>query len=207
MNKIKKNANNIIRVEEWVKRYHPFMSEYGIVADELANGNWACKIELPVVNQTVYVESNREVMAMLNAAEKASELIDEYLSNNPKHLFNQYHNDCNWVIESDEKGNFLSLGMDEADRKELHRKQNEIETNVMQVVKKSLVEINNVGGSTDGLYIRVFSPFDFPEDTSIQDMLEKTHSIIEKETHLYSCTITYDEGLDRIIAVGYFVNE
>lgn len=91
--------------------------------------------------------------------------------------------------------------------KEYELKQAEIDNQTLQIVTRAVTELKEIRGEMSNLYIRVFDPIDFPENTSIDDMLYQTKDIIEKETHLGDCFITYNEELDKLIAVGYVSNQ
>lgn len=59
----------------------------GVTATQLPDGRWICKLELPLINQTVKSVANSAANAMENASKKAIPLVDEYLSKHPEIKF------------------------------------------------------------------------------------------------------------------------
>ena len=51
--KFKKNANNIMWVEYWIRKAHPSFEEYELTADKYDDCRWICEINLPLINKTV----------------------------------------------------------------------------------------------------------------------------------------------------------
>ena len=106
----KKNANNIMWVEYWIRKAHPSFEEYELYAEKYDNYRWICEIELPLINKTVKSISEKEVNAMLNASEKAAKLINEYMKEHPELVIKNSFKGKRWEIVSDENGKFLSMG-------------------------------------------------------------------------------------------------
>ena len=97
-----KSANDIMWVEYWIEQCseqpdilnklsdvdldidESRQHEEAIFAEPYQNNTWICSIDLPLVGETVEAVATTEINAMINASEKASKLIDEYLEWHPE---------------------------------------------------------------------------------------------------------------------------
>ena len=199
----KKNANNIMWVEYWIRKAHPSFEEYELYAERYDDYRWICEIELPLINKTVKSISEKEVNAMLNASEKAAKLINEYMKEHPELVIKNSFKGKRWEIVSDENGKFLSMGMSSAWRREQGKQMEKMTRVSLETVKKAIKKLAKINGTSKNLFIQVLDQSLFDEDKSIQDIMYEVNDKIENDYHMTNMTVCYDKDGDSIIVVGY----
>ena len=199
----KKNANNIMWVEYWIRKAHPSFEEYELYAEKYDNYRWICEIELPLINKTVKSISENEVNAMLNASEKAAKLINEYMKEHPELVIKNSFKGKRWEIVSDENGKFLSMGMSSAWRREQGKQMEKMTRDSLETVKKAIKKLAKINGTSKNLFIQVLDQSLFDEDKSIQDIMYEVNDKIENDYHMSNMTVCYDKDGDSVIVVGY----
>ena len=199
----KKNANNIMWVEYWIRKAHPSFEEYELYAEKYDNYRWICEIELPLINKTVKSISENEVNAMLNASEKAAKLINEYMKEHPELVIKNSFKGKRWEIVSDENGKFLSMGMSSAWRREQGKQMEKMTRDSLETVKKAIKRLAKINGTSKNLFIQVLDQSLFDEDKSIQDIMYEVNDKIENDYHMSNMTVCYDKDGDSVIVVGY----
>ena len=199
----KKNANNIMWVEYWIRKAHPSFEEYELYAERYDDYRWICEIELPLINKTVKSISEKEVNAMLNASEKAAKLIDEYMKEHPELVIRNSFKGKRWEIVSDETGKFLSMGMSSAWRREQGKQMEKMTRDSLETVKKAIKRLAKINGTSKNLFIQVLDQSLFDEDKSIQDIMYEVNDKIENDYHMTNMTVCYDKDGDSVIVVGY----
>ena len=199
----KKNANNIMWVEYWIRKAHPSFEEYELYAERYDNYRWICEIELPLINKTVKSISEKEVNAMLNASEKAAKLIDEYMKEHPELVIRNSFKGKRWEIVSDETGKFLSMGMSSAWRREQGKQMEKMTKDSLEAVKKAIKRIAKINGTSKNLFIQVLDQSLFDEDKPIRDIMYEVNDKIENDYHMTNMTVCYDKDGDSVIVVGY----
>ena len=201
--KFKKNANNIMWVEYWIRKAHPSFEKYELTADKYDDYRWICEINLPLINKTVKSISEKEINAMLNASEKAAKLIDEYMKNHPELEIRNMFKGKRWEIVSDETGKFISMGMSNAWRREQGKQKEKMMKDSIETVKKAIKKLAKINGTSKNLYIQVLDQSLFDEDKSIQDIMYEVNDKIENDYHMSNMTVCYDKDGDSVIVVGY----
>ena len=201
--KLKKNANNIMWVEYWIRKAHPSFEEYELYAERYDDYRWICEIELPLINKTVKSISEKEVNAMLNASEKAAKLIDEYMKEHPELVIRNSFKGKRWEIVSDENGKFLSMGMSSAWRREQGKQMEKMTKDSLEAVKKAIKRIAKINGTSKNLFIQVLDQSLFDEDKPIRDIMYEVNDKIENDYHMTNMTVCYDKDGDSVIGVGY----
>ena len=199
----KKNANNIMWVEYWIRKAHPSFEEYELYAEKYDNYRWICEIELPLINKTVKSISEKEVNAMLNASEKAAKLINEYMKEHPELVIKNSFKGKRWEIVSDENGKFLSMGMSSAWRREQGKQMEKMTKDSLEAVKKAIKRIAKINGTSKNLFIQVLDQSLFDEDKPIRDIMYEVNDKIENDYHMTNMTVCYDKDGDSVIVVGY----
>ena len=199
----KKNANNIMWVEYWIRKAHPSFEEYELYAERYDDCRWICEIELPLINKTVKSISEKEVNAMLSASEKAAKLINEYMKEHPELLIRNSFKGKRWEIVSDENGKFLSMGMSSAWRREQGKQMEKMTRDSLEAVKKAIKRLAKINGTSKNLFIQVLDQSLFDEDKSIQDIMYEVNDKIENDYHMSNMTVCYDKDGDSVIVVGY----
>ena len=199
----KKNANNIMWVEYWIRKAHPSFEEYELYAERYDNYRWICEIELPLINKTVKSISEKEVNAMLNASEKAAKLIDEYMKEHPELVIRNSFKGKRWEIVSDETGKFLSMGMSSAWRREQGKQMEKMTKDSLEAVKKAIKRIAKINGTSKNLFVQVLDQSLFDEDKPIRDIMYEVNDKIENDYHMTNMTVCYDKDGDSVIVVGY----
>ena len=201
--KFKKNANNIMWVEYWIRKAHPSFEEYELYAERYDDCRWICEIELPLINKTVKSISEKEVNAMLSASEKAAKLINEYMKEHPELVIRNSFKGKRWEIVSDENGKFLSMGMSSAWRCEQGKQMEKMTRDSLEAVKKAIKRLAKINGTSKNLFIQVLDQSLFDEDKSIQDIMYEVNDKIENDYHMSNMTVCYDKDGDSVIVVGY----
>ena len=199
----KKNANNIMWVEYWIRKAHPSFEEYELYAERYDDYRWICEIELPLINKTVKSISEKEVNAMLNASEKAAKLIDEYMKEHPELVIRNSFKGKRWEIVSDETGKFLSMGMSSAWRREQGKQMEKMTKDSLEAVKKAIKRIAKINGTSKNLFIQVLDQSLFDDDKPIRDIMYEVNDKIENDYHMTNMTVCYDKDGDSVIVVGY----
>ena len=199
----KKNANNIMWVEYWIRKAHPSFEEYELYAERYDDYRWICEIELPLIKKTVKSISEKEVNAMLNASEKAAKLINEYMKEHPELVIKNSFKGKRWEIVSDENGKFLSMGMSSAWRREQGKQMEKMTRDSLETVKKAIKRLAKINGTSKNLFIQVLDQSLFDEDKSIQDIMYEVNDKIENDYHMTNMTVCYDKDGDSVIVVGY----
>ena len=199
----KKNANNIMWVEYWIRKAHPSFEEYELYAERYDDYRWICEIELPLINKTVKSISEKEVNAMLNASEKAAKLINEYMKEHPELVIKNSFKGKRWEIVSDETGKFLSMGMSSAWRREQGKQMEKMTKDSLEAVKKAIKRIAKINGTSKNLFIQVLDQSLFDEDKPIRDIMYEVNDKIENDYHMTNMTVCYDKDGDSVIVVGY----
>lgn len=201
--KFKKNANNIMWVEYWIRKAHPSFEEYELTADKYDDYRWICEINLPLINKTVKSISEKEINAMLNASEKAAKLIDEYMKNHPELEIRNVFKGKRWEINGDENGKLLSMGMSSAWRSERGKQMEKMTKNSLETIKKAIKRLTKINGTSKNLFIQVLDQSLFDEDKSIQDVMYEVNDKIENDYHMRNMTVCYDKDGDSVIVIGY----
>ena len=201
--KLKKNANNIMWVEYWIRKAHPSFEEYELYAERYDDYRWICEIELPLINKTVKSISEKEVNAMLNASEKAAKLINEYMKEHPELVIRNSFKGKRWEIVSDENGRFLSMGMCSAWRRRQGKQMEKMTRDSLEAVKKAIKRLAKINGTSKNLFIQVLDQSFFDENKSIQDIMYEVNDKIENDYHMSNMTVCYDKDGDSVIVVGY----
>ena len=199
----KKNANNIMWVEYWIRKAHPSFEEYELYAERYDDYRWICEIKLPLINKTVKSISEKEVNAMLNASEKAAKLINEYMKEHPELVIRNSFKGKRWEIVSDENGKFLSMGMSSAWRREQGKQMEKMTKDSLEAVKKAIKRIAKINGTSKNLFIQVLDQSLFDEDKPIRDIMYEVNDKIENDYHMTNMTVCYDKDGDSVIVVGY----
>ena len=201
--KFKKNANNIMWVEYWIRKAHPSFEEYELTADKYDDYRWICEINLPLINKTVKSISEKEINAMLNASEKAAKHIDEYMKNHPELEIRNVFKGKRWEINGDENGKLLSMGMSSVWRSERGKQMEKMTKNSLETIKKAIKRLAKINGTSKNLFIQVLDQSRFDEDKSIQDVMYEVNDKIENDYHMSNMTVCYDKDGDSVIVIGY----
>lgn len=203
--KFKKNANNIMWVEYWIRKAHPSFEEYELTADKYDDYRWICEIKLPLIEKSVKSISEKEVNAMLNASEKAAKLIDEYMKEHPELKIINRFKGKRWEIVSDETGKFLSMGMSSAWRREQGKQMEKMMKDSIKTVKKAIKKLAKINGTSKNLYIQVLDQSLFDGDKTIEEIMHEVNVKIKNDYHISNMTVCYDKDGDSVIVVGYTI--
>ena len=199
--KTKTNASNIKWVEYWIQKAHSSFENYQLTATKCDEHRWICEIELPLINKTIKATSEKEVNAMLNAAEKAAKLINQYMEAHPELKILNRFKDEHWEIESDETGKLLSIGAKEDLRKQPGT-MTKLAIDTLETVRKSIEKIVETNGESNNLFIQVLDRSLFDKDKTIEEIIHEVSEKIEKDYHM-SCIVACGcKGGNSVIVVG-----
>lgn len=201
--KIRKTANNILWVEHWINVVSKTGDEYSIEASRYDDYRWICEIKLPLIKKTITAVSEKEVYAMVNAANKAARIINKYMKEHKRPKVKNVFRKAQWVIEGDEQGNFVSMGPSENIRKRRKKEWDKIIGGSLDAIQKAITKINSINGYRKSLFIQVLNQSLFASDKPIKDILEQIHANLERDYNVDQMSICYDRYGDSVIAVGF----
>lgn len=200
---IKQTANNVMWVEYWIRKAHPSFEDYMLLAERYDEYRWICEIKLPLINKTVKSISEKEVNAMMNAADKAAKLIDRYMKEHPELKIRNKFKNNHWEIESDETGRFLSLKMNSDWKRKNDLKMEKMMNDSFETIKKAIRKIAIINGSSKNLFIQVMDQSLFDENMTVKDILEEASDRVRKEYNATFSTSYFDKDVDSVIVMGY----
>ena len=200
-NKIFK-ANKIEYVERWVRNYGKSKEYDGVEAKKTPSGKWLCEIELPLVNQTIKALSNTEINAMLNAADKATRAIKQYLKEHPDVKWPPLSKFRHWEIEMGEYG-FVSMHLNEEYRSRIGMQLVQMQQESIKAVKKSIARIKRINGSDKGMFIQVLDRSLFDKDATNDEIFKKIHDAMYYKHNIFVSSIGCDSDNDHVIMIGY----
>ena len=201
-------ATNIKWVEYWMRQAHPSCDGYEIYAREIQKDKWVCEIELPLIEKTVKSTSSDYERAIINSANKAAKLIDEYMKNHLeldiRNIFEKEH----WVIAGFDESRTKNKDGIQAKAKLLLK---EIGAQVriadsIEVIKKSINKIGTINNNKKNVFIHVISKSQFSETYSPQEAMDEALANIRKSYIWLQCISTYDPVTESIIIYGYTGN-
>ena len=198
---MKKSANKIILVENWISKVDSSNQHCEVRAEQLQEGSWECKIKLSLINKTIIAKSSKEVNAMLMAAEKASKLIDEYMKEHPELTIENIYEGKPYFIESDGSGRFVNIGFSSKyRRKEGERMMGGMMAS-MNAIQKAIENIEETYGTDNGTFIQVLD-MDWFDDMSQEDIRDKIYNVLSKEYSIYFDISTMTLIGRHIIVIG-----
>ncbi len=200
-----KNANKLIKVENWIKHYSQNNTHNEIEAIQLENRKWLCEIEIPYVDIKVKAVSKTEANAMLRAADKAYIIIQEFLRNNMnKNLtLEKIHN---MEMRINEKGEVMSIG---TSRKYNEKENNRIfylERKTIEEIEKTIEKIKKGLNPSNILILEIVDKSRF-EDTMSEKEIKNTFArmVMSRNRNIYSSVVTIKDN--HVIFIGYALNE
>ena len=195
-------ANKIAYVERWVMHFGKDKEYDGVEANQLPNGKWLCEIELPLINLTVKASSVTKINAMLNAADKATRVIKQYLENNPDVRWIPLSKFHHWEIEMGEHG-FVSLHLNSEYRKKSGQEMLRMQQESIKAVKKAISRIKRINGSDKDLFIQVLDRSLFDKDATNDDIYKKIFDAMYEQHNIFVSSIDCDTENNHVIVVGY----
>lgn len=195
-------ANKIVYVDRWLIHFGKDKEFKTIMADQLPNGMWACEIELPLVNEKVKALSSDQIKAMVNVAEKATKLIQDYLKSNPDVKWPPLSKFRHYEIEIDEFG-FVTAGRNSEYRKKDSERMLMIEQESIKAVKKAVSRIKRLNGSDKDLFIQVIDRSLFDKDATNDEIFRKIFDTMYDQHNIYIHTMFCDNDSNHITVVGF----
>lgn len=195
-------ANKIAYVERWVMHYGKDNYYDGVEASQLPNGKWLCEIELPLINQTIKATSNTEINAMLNASDKATKAIKQYLEIHPDVKWIPLSKFRHWEIEIGEHG-FVSLHLNSEYRKKCGQEMLMMQQETIKAVKKAISRIKRINGSDKDLFIQVLDRSLFDENATNDDIYKKIFDAMYNDHNISVSSIECENDNSHVIVVGY----
>lgn len=201
---VKKNANKIAYVERWMLVHRKTKDFEGIEANQLPNGKWLCEIELPLVNKTAKAVSTSEIGAMLNAAEKATKLIQEYLKEHPDMRWIPLSKFRHWKIGYDEHG-LIEIRLDSDYRKKMGEGMLRMKQESIKAVEKSVSRIKRIIGTDKDLFIQVIDRSLFDKGATNDEIYKKIFDTMYDEHNIHIDNICCTNDGNHIIVIGYTI--
>ena len=205
MKETTKNANKLIKVENWIKHYSQNNTSKEIETIQLENGKWLCEIEIPYVDIKVKAVSKTEANAMLRAADKAYIIIQEFIRNNMNKNLTLEKNH-NMEMRINEKGEVMSIG---TSRKYNEKENNRIfylERKTVEEIEKTIEKIKKDLNPSDNLILEIVDKSRF-EDTMSEKEINNTFArmVMSRNKNIYSSVVTIKDN--HVIFIGYALNE
>ena len=227
---IRKNANNIMWVEYWIERHieqykipakesgTPFKMEgpaprklikydEEIAAEPYKGNKWICTINIPLVEETIEAIATTEINAMINAADKAAKLINEYLEFHPELRIRNRFKNGHWQIIGDKKGNFIEMGLSPEARKREGKKMTDMMSNSLKTIENAISKLERINGTSKNLFIQVLDKDLFKGNMSTRDILNFITDKIREEYGVLTCTVSFSKTRDHVIVVGYTTSD
>ena len=197
-----KPANKIAYVERWNMHFKEG-EEFDIVdATQLPNGKWSCEVKLSKINQVVKAIASTEINALLNAADKATKIIKNYLVDHPEVKWPPLSQFRHWEVEVGELG-FASLRLNSEYRKKTGEKMKMIHLEAIKAVNKAISRIKNLNGTDKNIFIQVIDRSFFKEDATNDEIYKKIFDTMYDEHNTLVSTVACTNDNNHIIMVGY----
>lgn len=197
-----KKANKIAYVDRWNMHFSEDKEFESVIAEQMPNGKWLCGIELCLINQTIKSVASTEINAMLNTADKATKVIQNYLKNHPEVKWVPLSKFRHWEINTDEYG-FVSLNQNSDYRKKTGEKMKMIHAETIKAVNKAIARIEKLNGTDKDVFIQVIDRSFFKEGATNDEIYKKLFDTMYDEHNIFLSTIACDNNNNHIIMVGY----
>lgn len=99
------NADKVIKTINWIANDDCSDS---LLEPIKKDDMYVCEIHLPLIEKIIIGVGDTRIESIDNATKQASNLIDEYLDDNPGVIIENYFNDKDYVLQEDENG-YLSI--------------------------------------------------------------------------------------------------
>ncbi len=195
-------ANKIAYVERWVMHFNKDREYYGVEAKQLPNGKWLCEINLPLVEQTVKALALTEINAMINASNKATKTIKQYLEDHPEVKWIPLSKFRHWEIEKDEYG-YVTMHLNSEYRKKGGEQLLKIQQESIKAVKRAISRIKRVNGTDRNLFIQVLDRSLFDEESTNDEIYKKVFDTLYDQHNIFVDSIDCSSDSNHIIVVGY----
>ena len=200
----KKSANKIVYVHRWMIHHLKDEDYKSIEATQLANGKWTCEIGIPLTGKTVKSTSLDKINAMINAADKATKVIQDYLKQHPEIKWYPLSKFRHWEIGYGEH-NLVEINLENSYREKMDIDIENMKQESVNAVKKAIVRIERVTGVDKQLFIQVIDRALFDKDDSDDDIFKKIFDTMYEEHNIYLDPIQCLNDGDRVIVIGYTV--
>lgn len=198
-----KSANSLMWVEYWIEHVDPSKKIVEITADELDDGKWKCEIELPLINKTIKSISSTEVNAMKNACDRASRLIEDYMSKHPELVIHNMFKGQEYIFEEDEYGRFVSAGLSHRARKKNITDLEKMNSDSIKIVQEMVKKLTKVYKTDKNLFVQVIDQSMYDDEKTIPQILNETVDKLEKDFNLQQSAIYYDKDSGKVISIGF----
>lgn len=199
---MKEKANNILWVEHWIQNMDPELKNYEVWASELQKGKWECEIDLPLIG-FVNVKANTQVEAMLQASEKAAEMINSFMEKHPEIDIKNIYKDVPYKIESDSEGRFIKIQVNSEYReKESERIKSQMQE-AIQIMKEAVQKLNKVYEDQPGLHIQVLDKTLFKGKRNITEVHDEIWDNVETNYHCSLENVCFIPAGDCVILIGH----
>ena len=203
MDKKRRTANKVIWVEKWLKEFGSKDDLDMITATKRLDGKWESTLKLPKVEEYIRLEADTEVGAIIKMGEVATDCIKKYLNENKDIKFPSLSKTRNWIIESDEEGNFKSIGMSDAARRKAGEAFLKSSTQSIEAIAKAVEKVKRINGENKGLLIRVYDRTNFPAIYSDRKIMGEVTDRLYKELKSSYAGVTIQIKGSYVIAIGY----
>ena len=199
-----KSANKTVYIDHWFTWYGEPNND-GVTATQLPNGKWMCKLELPLINQTVKSVASTAANAMENASNKAIPLVDKYLLEHPETTFVPRSSIHHYEFCVDELG-ITGFKRNAKYSKKIKDDLLKMQLECTKAMEKAVNKIKRVNGSNKNLFVQVIDRSFFKENDTIEDIQRKiTDKLLDGTCNyfvLWQATTIVD---NCVIAIGDIV--
>lgn len=197
-----KNANKIMWVEYWINCVNK-NDEAEIWAEKYDNYRWECEIQLPLINQKVSSIALSQINAMINACEKASNLIEKYMAVHPELIIHNIFKGKQRQIVGDENGNFKSMGMSSKMKMAQGRITQMIAEKSIEAVIGAIKKIEKIKGTSKNLFIQVLDKSVFDDNKPVEEIMLEVANKVKDDYNVSPYAINYMKSGNSVIVVGY----
>ena len=106
---MKYNANKIMFIENWARKANPKKKYAAIQTNKMDDGKWECEVDLPIINKIVRKESYDLITLVIDSANKAYQIINEFVKKNPEYDFEYEQKNKKWELYPDKDTVFIPV--------------------------------------------------------------------------------------------------
>lgn len=194
------SAKKLLWIKKWILTVDPHYHG-NVVKFKKKRGldEYDVSIYLPVIDKNLSVTVNRQIDGLIQVADEACVLIDEYLNSHTEIKIDNPYSDSHQVIEYDDKGKIVGLAYDPSYIKSRIKKMDDMR----KLCKKNIKGIIDKVDKNQKIFIKVIDKSFYGDMALSQIHMNVTDylkDVYQQKPDSVS-TVIYD---DYVIIVGYF---
>ncbi len=198
------NATKLLWLDYWASRVDPNY-EYAIIQHrKQKNGSWLVEAKLPYYDKKITRRSKNLMDAVLSAADKACEIIEQLMNDNPELRVENKYIDGHWEIVVDNNGKNYYIRMTDEAFKEVQNIQQSLTKELSDQSQTIIDTISHWLGTTKLTYLHIFDKNLF--GSSNKEILQNTDKLIKKlHKDTGCCARTFITG-NNVVSFGYKID-